>query len=231
MDIKPLKKVTLTEQVMEQIANMITSGTLKPGDKLPNEREMAESFCVTRSRVREALRALSLVGLIDIKPGEGSFVNKENKIPKETVTWMYHNEINKHDEVYAARDLIESEVYLTCFDNKSAEIIAQINNYIKCLYEIDIVDTSAEDFNQLISDIDMYIGDHCGNSVYTKLMQIMVLIRKESSSKILSLESSRASAILYRTKILDSFNQDDRTILKKHLHNFFKYSINEISIH
>ncbi|MCI1930758.1 MAG: GntR family transcriptional regulator [Clostridia bacterium] len=231
MEIKPLKKVTLTEQVMEQIANMVTSGSLKPGDKLPNEREMAQSFHVTRSRVREALRALSLIGMIEIKPGDGSFVSKENKIPKEVVTWIYRSEINKHDEVYAARNLIETEVYLTCFDNKTDEVLEQINNYVKILLEIDIAETSAEDFCQLISEIDLYIGDNCGNSVYSKLMQILVLIRKESSLKVLSLESSKSSAILYRTRILNSFNQDKRAVLEKQLHDFFKSSIKEISIH
>ncbi|MCI1958056.1 MAG: GntR family transcriptional regulator [Clostridia bacterium] len=231
MEIKPLKKVTLTEQVMEQIANMVTSGSLKPGDKLPNEREMAQSFHVTRSRVREALRALSLIGMIEIKPGDGSFVSKENKIPKEVVTWIYRSEINKHDEVYAARNLIETEVYLTCFDNKTDEVLEQINNYVKILLEIDIAETSAEDFCQLISEIDLYIGDNCGNSVYAKLMQILVLIRKESSLKVLSLESSKSSAILYRTRILNSFNQDKRAVLEKQLHDFFKSSIKEISIH
>ena len=72
MEYEPLKKVTLTEQVMERLAGMITSGQLKPGDKLPNERDLAELFGVTRSRVREALRALSLVGMLTIKPGTGA---------------------------------------------------------------------------------------------------------------------------------------------------------------
>ena len=114
MEYEPLKKITLTEQVMEKIAGMITSGQLKPGDKLPNERELAENFQVTRSRIREALRALSLVGMLTIKPGDGSFVSEANmKIPEETVMWMYYQEMHKHDEVYAARRLIETEVF--CF--------------------------------------------------------------------------------------------------------------------
>ncbi|MEA5083205.1 MAG: GntR family transcriptional regulator [Lachnospiraceae bacterium] len=231
MEIIPLKKITLTEQIMEQIANMITSGSLKPGDKLPNERELAESFSVTRNRIREALRGLSLVGMIEIKPSEGSFVSIGNKIPKETVAWMYHNEMNKHDEVYAARNLIETEVYLACYENRTEEILKEINNYKNQLFGIDIAEISPEDFFQFISDIDMYVGEHCNNSVYEKLMQIMVLIRKESALKILTLETSRASAVLYRTKILNAFNQDDKNVIKKHLHDFFKYSIKEISIH
>ena len=128
MEYEPLKKVTLTEQVMERLAGMITSGQLKPGDKLPNERDLAELFGVTRSRVREALRALSLVGMLTIKPGDGSFVSEEGaKIPEETVMWMYYQEMHRHDEIYAARSLIATAVYLTCFDNRTPEILARLD--------------------------------------------------------------------------------------------------------
>src|SRR4051794_16076813 len=93
--IKAIKKMTITEQIMEQIAGLIRSGELIPGEQLPNERVLAEQFGVTRGRVREALRALSLIGLITIKAGEGSFVNKqEMPIPPETIVWMFHNELH-----------------------------------------------------------------------------------------------------------------------------------------
>src|SRR5690625_4909433 len=104
MRISPITKRTATEQVMEQIASWITTNKLKPGDKLPNERLLAEQFGVNRGRIRESLRALSLIGLIVIKPGEGSFVNeRESPIPADTISWMYYNEINNFEDVYAAR--------------------------------------------------------------------------------------------------------------------------------
>ena len=232
MEYEPLKKITLTEQVMEKIAGMITSGQLKPGDKLPNERELAENFQVTRSRIREALRALSLVGMLTIKSGDGSFVSEANmKIPEETVMWMYYQEMHKHDEVYAARRLIETEVYLTCYDNRTPEILQKMEEFRDRLLELEIEEISAEDFCALLTEIDTYVGDMCRNSIYSRLMQIMVLLRKESAIKVLSLESSKASAVFYRCKILNAFHQDDRNKLKKCLSDFFKYSIKEISMH
>lgn len=232
MECEPLKKVTLTEQIIEQIAGMITSGQLKPGDKLPNERDLAEMFGVTRSRIREALRALSLVGMLTIKPGDGSFVSEEGtKVPEETVMWMYYQEMNKHDEIYAARSLIETEVYLTCYDNRTPEILEQLDRYRDMLLDVEVEEISAEDFAQKLSEIDTYVGDVCGNSIYARLMQIMVLMRKDSALKVLSLASSKESAVFYRCKILNSFHQDDRNKVKKCLSDFFKYSIRAISMH
>ena len=170
MECEPLKKVTLTEQIMEQIAGMITSGQLKPGDKLPNERDLAELFGVTRSRIREALRALSLVGMLTIKPGDGSFVSEEGtKVPEETVMWMYYQEMNKHDEIYAARNLIETEVYLTCYDNRTPEILERLDGFRDRLLDVETEEITAEAFCQLLTDIDTYVGDVCGNGIYARL--------------------------------------------------------------
>ena len=85
------KKLTSTEIIIDEIANTILSGELKPGDKLLTEREFAEKYHVTRSCVREAIRSLSLIGMIEIRPGGGSYVaDAQKEIPENTVLWMYH---------------------------------------------------------------------------------------------------------------------------------------------
>ena len=94
-------------------------------------------FGVTRSRTREALRALSMVGMLTIKPGDGSFASGEgDEIPEETVMWMYYQELHRHDEIYAARSLIETEVYLTCYDNRTPEVPARLDEYRDRLLDV-----------------------------------------------------------------------------------------------
>lgn len=62
------------QQIVDQISRMIADGTLKPGDRLPPERQLAEEFGVSRAAVREALSALVLMGLVEVRQGEGTFV-------------------------------------------------------------------------------------------------------------------------------------------------------------
>lgn len=64
----------LYEQIVEQIQNRIAEGKLRPGDKLPPERELGEQFGVSRTAVREAVKALREKGLVEILPGKGTFV-------------------------------------------------------------------------------------------------------------------------------------------------------------
>lgn len=73
----PIKNTTISQKVIEQIRTMLYEDQLGKGDKLPSERQMAESLEISRSSVREALKELEIMGLIVARPGEGNFI-KEN---------------------------------------------------------------------------------------------------------------------------------------------------------
>jgi DNA-binding FadR family transcriptional regulator len=223
-EVKAVKKITVTEQIMEQIAGLITSGQLLPGVQLPNERDLADKFQVTRGRVREALRALSLVGLITIKAGEGSFVN-EKWVPlsSETIVWMYHSEIHNLDEVYAARRLIESEVYLTAASHATEEEIAHLNSLLQLLAQSkDDINPTA--FLDLLDKFDLYMGDISRNGIYAKLMQTIVHLRRETSLKLLSVPGAIHNSVEMRSSLMQSFLSKDPKKIKDTLKSFFKNS-------
>ncbi len=225
MEITSLNKSTLAEQIMEQIASSIISGELKPGQKLPTERELALLFKVSRSRVREALRALSLIGLISIHPGEGSFVTESNSlIPFDTVTWMYHKELQNVDDIYAARKLIETEVYLSLYDHLTDDILRTVKEYFEKIMNADLKKISEEEFLSLLSDMDNYVGTVCGNVIYTKLMQTIIFLRKDSSINILKLPGSKKLARDSRKKVLKCLEEGNRSEFKESLDTFYKVS-------
>ncbi|WP_068674652.1 FadR/GntR family transcriptional regulator [Oceanobacillus sp. Castelsardo] len=96
--------------VLEQIRIFIHKNLLKPGDKLPSERELAETLGMGRSSVREALRALELLGIIETRKGEGTFLGSYR--PFQTVeilaSFILGNNSTK-DDIIATRKLIEKE--------------------------------------------------------------------------------------------------------------------------
>lgn len=69
-----IERKRLADQVADHLMALIAGGDLKPGDKLPSEPELMKQFQVGRSSIREAIGALSLVGLITVKPGQGTHV-------------------------------------------------------------------------------------------------------------------------------------------------------------
>jgi len=74
----PVKSKRLFEEIAEQIQQLITGGELKPGDKLLSERELADRLQVSRVSVREAIRSLEMLGFIEIRHGEGTFIRDTN---------------------------------------------------------------------------------------------------------------------------------------------------------
>lgn len=69
-----IERKRLTDQIIDQLTAMIEDGKFKPGDKLPSEPVLMEQFGVGRSSLREAIGALSLVGLLTVRPGQGTHV-------------------------------------------------------------------------------------------------------------------------------------------------------------
>ncbi len=78
MEIKPVQTKRIYQAVMEQIIEMIREDEIKVGEKLPPERELAEQFGVSRASMREALRVMETMGLLERKPGGGSVVTDLN---------------------------------------------------------------------------------------------------------------------------------------------------------
>jgi GntR family transcriptional repressor for pyruvate dehydrogenase complex len=82
--LKAIRKTRIYEEVVGQLSQLIDEGKLKAGDRLPSERELAETFRVSRSSVREAIKTLENEGLVVTRPGSGTFlttVNVEAIIP------------------------------------------------------------------------------------------------------------------------------------------------------
>jgi len=111
MGIAPIKSTRIYQEIVRQVKGMIAEGRLKSGDQLPPERDLAEKFVVSRTSVREALRALESLGLVEIRPGEGTFVRRvsvESLIqPLAAVVASQREAIG---ELFEARRLLEPAI-------------------------------------------------------------------------------------------------------------------------
>lgn len=75
------KPQTRLEFALDYITGEIANGNLKAGDKLPNEKDLADQLGISRTPIREAMKTLSIAGLIDIRHGHGSYVREERGMP------------------------------------------------------------------------------------------------------------------------------------------------------
>lgn len=96
------------QKIVEQIQDMILKGKIKNGDKLPSERELVEQLQVSRSSLREALKALEVMGLLESKQGEGSFVvDKVDDTILKSISIMYRLRSGNAVDIMQLRECLE----------------------------------------------------------------------------------------------------------------------------
>lgn len=87
-NIDPIKREPVATQVARRLVDHILSGEMEPGTRMPSERQLAEAFGVGRSAIREALKSLSLIGLIDVRQGDGTYLRSaDSALLPEVIEW------------------------------------------------------------------------------------------------------------------------------------------------
>ncbi len=104
MPFQPVDSRRLYEQVADQIGALIRTGEFTPGQRLPAERDLAKSLRVSRPVVREAMIALEIGGLIEVRVGAGAFVREQPAAPAVVV-----NTGHSPSDILKSRMLIEGE--------------------------------------------------------------------------------------------------------------------------
>jgi GntR family transcriptional repressor for pyruvate dehydrogenase complex len=129
--LEPVRRSRIYEHIVEQIQALISDGALKAGDQLPPERELAERFRVSRTSVREALRALEMSGFIEGRQGGGTFVRapsaSELVQPLATALLAGRREL---EDVLEVREMIEPALARKAAERATAEQIAELESIL-----------------------------------------------------------------------------------------------------
>jgi GntR family transcriptional regulator, transcriptional repressor for pyruvate dehydrogenase complex len=141
----PIKNTKVYEQVIDQIKDMIDRGTLKKGDKLPSERDLVEQLQVSRASIREALRALEVIGLIECRQGEGNYIKssfQDNLF--EPLSIMFMLEGSNPEEIWELRKIMEVEASGLAAKRITDEQLRELKEIIQSLKNCEDEDINAE---------------------------------------------------------------------------------------
>lgn len=136
MDIRPIKSKRTTEIILEQIKALIINGQLTAGDRLLTEHELAERFQVSRTSVREALAALSLTGILEIRQGGGIFVKTSpSNAVIEPLSFILLLEKGKLQNILEVRKALEVEAVGLATERRDEEDLAFLKSLIEQMEE------------------------------------------------------------------------------------------------
>jgi GntR family transcriptional repressor for pyruvate dehydrogenase complex len=120
--------VSVTDEAIARIREMIADGRLKPGDRLPKEADLAALLGLSRNSLREAVRALSLIHVLDVRQGDGTYVTSlEPERLLEAVGFMVELRHNSSLlEVFEVRRLLEPAATARAAERITAEQLAEL---------------------------------------------------------------------------------------------------------
>ena len=163
--------MAVTDEAIEKIKAMIVSGTLRAGDKLPKEADLAAELGLSRSSLREAVKALSLVNILDVRQGDGTYVTSlEPTLLLEALSFIvdFHRDTTVL-ELLQVRRILESAATALAAERASDDEIADLRKLLDSLGpEPAIEDLVANDL-----EFHRRIAASSGNSVLCSLVESM----------------------------------------------------------
>ncbi|HJV37430.1 MULTISPECIES: FadR/GntR family transcriptional regulator [Geothrix] len=200
MELTPIKTKRLYEEIVDQIKHLIAEGKLKPGDKLLAERDLADRFQVSRASVREAIRTLEMLGIIDIRPGEGTFVRgTETDDIIRPLAMFLAVERNSLLDMFEMRRIFETATASLAAQRATFEELDQIESMLANMRErLNLQDSEkGEEFDAAFH---YAVAEATHNSLLTKLF------------KTVSEEFAKANSVARRQLYQDNVQNAQRII-------------------
>ncbi len=130
--ITPVMRTNLTSSVFEQLLSYVVGGSWKPGDRIPPERELCQQLGIARTSLREALKAMELVGMLDSRVGDGTFVCPRSEFFSRPLLWAFTGTDREElQEIMEARTIIEENLAGLAATRGTAEQIEKIGHAVQ----------------------------------------------------------------------------------------------------
>ena len=217
-------RTSLTEEVTQHITNLIREGKVKPGEKLPSEREIVQQLSVSRSCVREALQALAMMRLIDIKPGRGAYVR--SILPEQVIDPGVLSRLIQGDsllELIETRRILEVEIAGLAAERRTEDDVRVLGRIIEAVRAEHIT------IDEIIGydlEFHLQLAQSAHNTVLMKVYTSIFSLLTDSRSKVNLIPGARDKAWIFHGAIYDAVKAKDgvraRRVMHEHLEDVRK---------
>jgi GntR family transcriptional repressor for pyruvate dehydrogenase complex len=226
--MKPIEKTSITDMVVANLKELLTSGELSVGEKLPTEKEICQQLDVSRSAVREALRVLQAMDFIKMKPGKGAFVAKTREDDHDSiVNWFVEHEpvLTDFMEVRSAIETLAIKLAVSrATDNEIEEIKeihADFENTLKT-NDYDRLSILDEAFHNCIAK---FTYNNLLIAIYKKVSDVFRPYRTKS----FAVKGNAEHALLPHKEIIDALEARDNKRVINAMSKHIQISLKDIT--
>jgi GntR family transcriptional repressor for pyruvate dehydrogenase complex len=217
---KVVRSSRLYEQIVQQVEESIQKGALKTGDKLPPERELAQQFGVSRTAVREAVKALREKGFVEAYPGRGTFIMETSAHPMRLSLdrMVKAGQAEGSRYLTEVREMMEPEIAALAAERAEAEDLAAMHE------SFEVMERAKRDPDAFIeADLDFHLAlaEAAANPIILSLIDSIVGLLREQRMGIFQVEGGPERGQYHHKKILDAVEHRDaagaREAMKAHM--------------
>lgn len=213
VEFKKIKKSSVTEAIIDQTIELISSKQLKAGDKLPSERELAEAMEVSRSSIREAMRSLQSMGIVEIKSGHGTFLNCETQMLATHFKRQHLFKKYSLLELLEARKILELELVKLAILRGNEENKA----YIQETYEKTLQTMDPDEFIKKDFAFHLAIADAAHNFYLTEMLNTTRDLLLEVNVDVIRQPGQNTNATKAHKRLLEAILQGDVAAAQKEM--------------
>jgi DNA-binding FadR family transcriptional regulator len=201
--LKPLQRAPLLyEAVQDAIRNYIRENNLHPGDPLPSETELASQLGVSRNSVREAVKALVSLGIVDSRRGSGLFVQDFSLAPLlDNLPYALMSDLARLSDLTEVRRVLEVGMIGAAMQALTDTDLHRLEHVIE---QMRISAEKGEDLFQADRDFHQYLFNSLGNQVLLKLLDIFWLAFRKASQHAELTDIKPVSTYLDHLAILEA---------------------------
>jgi GntR family transcriptional regulator, transcriptional repressor for pyruvate dehydrogenase complex len=214
--IRRIKKISISEEIAKQIMDLIAAGDLQPGQRLLSERKLCERFGASRSSLREALRCLSIVGVLNARVGEGTSVAADGgKFLRRIMEWRLITEKHDVENLLKVRIALEGESAAETAVHADPEDISTLR---KLLVQMNKHVNDEMRFAVLDLEFHLAIAAASGNSLLCDLISVIRSQLARAVSKVLHLPNAVPLSLQEHVAILTAIERRDADAARAAMH-------------
>ena len=215
MNIKPIERSKLARTVSDSLLEMVKSGDLKPGERIPTEMKLAEAYNVSRNVIRESLKTLEILGIFESKVAKGTFVHenaKENLSQYEFWTVLQNNTHMK--ELTEVRLSLEPELAYYAAKRRTEKDLEEMRSFLKEAADID----SMPDYRQYFDRTYMFhimVANASQNTIMAGFLDMVYGQIKQDDVSQFSIEKKIFKNQVGHDKIFEAIEKQQSNKAKK----------------
>ncbi len=219
--LKAVRKKRAYEDIVKQIRHLVEKGRLKRGDQLPTERELSETFKVSRATVREAIFSLETMKLVDRRQGDGTYViaSSEEALVQPLAATLFHEKDDLID-IFFLRKILEPEVAQLASENATLEEINELEEILR-EQEREVVEGKAP--IQADSGFHHQLARMARNRVLERLLLALLDLLSKTRENYLQTEERKQKSLQGHREILLAIKNGNSTgarqAMRRHLKN------------